>query len=81
MTERSGGEHEAAAVVGGLVGSAIAWGLARVGMPEYAGWTKRSSEGWAGFAAELEEPPASMSPSSGRAGFNSPSAKPSSKSA
>jgi hypothetical protein len=54
MTERSGGEHDVA-VVGGLVGSAIAWGLARVGMPEYAGWTKRSSEGWAGFAAALEE--------------------------
>jgi hypothetical protein len=45
MTERSGGEPEAAAVVGGLVGSAIACGLARVGMPEYAGWTKRSSVG------------------------------------
>jgi glycine/D-amino acid oxidase-like deaminating enzyme len=26
-----------------------------LGMPEYAGWTKRSSDGWAGFAAELEE--------------------------
>ena len=86
MTERSGGEYDVAVVGGGLVGSAIAWGLARLGqrvvvldqgdiayrasrgnfalvwvqgkgfgMPEYAGWTKRSSDGWAGFAAELQE--------------------------
>jgi glycine/D-amino acid oxidase-like deaminating enzyme len=86
MTERSGGEYDVAVVGGGLVGSAIAWGLARLGqrvavldqgdiayrasrgnfalvwvqgkgfgMPEYAAWTKRSSDGWAGFAAELGE--------------------------
>jgi len=82
MTEHSGDAHDFAVVGGGLVGSAIAWGLARLGqrvivldqgdfayrasrgnfalvwvqskglgMPEYAGWTKRSSDGWAGFAA------------------------------
>jgi glycine/D-amino acid oxidase-like deaminating enzyme len=86
MTEHSGGAHDFAVVGGGLVGSAIAWGLARLGqrvvvldqgdiayrasrgnfalvwvqskglgMPEYAGWTKRSSDGWAGFAAELKD--------------------------
>ncbi len=86
MTERSGGTYDFAVVGGGLVGSAIAWGLARLGqrvavldqgdiayrasrgnfalvwlqskglgMPEYAGWTKRSSDGWAGFAAELKD--------------------------
>jgi glycine/D-amino acid oxidase-like deaminating enzyme len=86
MTEPSGGEYDIAVVGGGLVGSAIAWGLARLGqrvavldqgdiayrasrgnfalvwlqskglgMPEYAGWTKRSSDGWAGFAAELRD--------------------------
>jgi glycine/D-amino acid oxidase-like deaminating enzyme len=86
MTGRSGGEYDFAIVGGGLVGSAIAWGLARLGqrvvvldqgdiayrasrgnfalvwvqskglgMPEYAGWTKRSSDGWAGFAAELKD--------------------------
>lgn len=79
-------EVEIALVGGGLVGSAIAWGLARagrtvavldegdvayrasrgnfglvwvqskgLGMPEYAGWTKRSSDSWAGFAAELKD--------------------------
>jgi glycine/D-amino acid oxidase-like deaminating enzyme len=71
---------------GGLVGAAIAWGLAEIGqqvavldegdlayraargnfalvwvqgkgigMPEYAGWSKRSADGWAGFAATLQE--------------------------
>jgi len=86
MTEHSGDAHDFAVVGGGLVGSAIAWGLARLGqrvivldqgdiayrasrgnfalvwvqskglgMPEYAGWTKRSSDGWAGFAAELKD--------------------------
>src|SRR5260370_40532866 len=86
MTKPSGGEYDVAVVGGGLVGSAIAWGLARLGqrvavldqgdiayrasrgnfalvwlqskghgMPEYAGWTKRSSDGWAGFAAELRD--------------------------
>src|SRR5260221_9626989 len=86
MTEPSGGAYDFAVVGGGLVGSAIAWGLARLrqrvvvldqgdiayrasrgnfalvwvqskglGMPEYAGWTKRSSDGWAGFAAELKD--------------------------
>jgi octopine oxidase subunit B len=71
---------------GGLVGSAIAWGLARagqrvvvldegdialrasrgnfalvwvqskgLGMPQYAAWTIRSSDAWAGFAAQLRE--------------------------
>src|SRR5260221_5170111 len=86
MTEPSGGAYDFAVVGGGLVGSAIAWGLARLGqrvvvldqgdiayrasrgnfalvwvqskglgMPEYAGWTKRSSDGSAGFAAALKE--------------------------
>lgn len=79
-------EFEFAVIGGGLLGSAIAWGLARagsrvavldegdaavrasrgnfalvwvqskgLGMPEYAAWTVRSSEAWAGFAAELQE--------------------------
>lgn len=78
--------YDAAVVGGGLVGAAIAWGLARIGqrvlvldegdiayrasrgnfalvwvqskglgMPEYAGWTIRSSNAWAGFAKLLEE--------------------------
>lgn len=78
--------HDVAVVGGGLVGSAIAWGLARLGrrvvvldegdvayrasrgnfalvwvqskglgMPAYTGWTKRSSDMWAGFASELRE--------------------------
>jgi len=86
MTEHSDDARDFAVVGGGLVGSAIAWGLARLGqrvivldqgdiayrasrgnfalvwvqskglgMPEYAGWTKRSSDGWAGFAAELKD--------------------------
>jgi glycine/D-amino acid oxidase-like deaminating enzyme len=77
--------YDVAVVGGGLLGSAIAWGLARIGqriavfdegdratrasrgnfalvwvqskglgMPEYAGWTVRSSEGYAGFAREIE---------------------------
>src|SRR5260370_34234436 len=84
MTKPSGGEYDVAVVGGGLVGTAIAWGLARLGqrvavldqgdcayrasrgnfglvwvqskglgMPEYAAWTKRSADCWAGFAAEL----------------------------
>ncbi|WP_247872033.1 FAD-dependent oxidoreductase [Azospirillum sp. TSO35-2] len=75
-----------AIVGGGLVGSALAWGLARsgqrvvvldegdiavrpsrgnfalvwvqgkgLGMPEYAGWTKQSSDDWAGFAGLLRD--------------------------
>ena len=79
-------EFDTAVIGGGLLGSAIAWGLARggarvalldegdsalrasrgnfalvwvqskgLGMPEYAAWTVRSSEAWAGFAAELHE--------------------------
>jgi glycine/D-amino acid oxidase-like deaminating enzyme len=78
-------EYDVAVVGGGLLGSAIAWGLARLGkrvavldegdratrasrgnfalvwvqskglgMPEYAGWTVRSSEAYAGFAREIE---------------------------
>ncbi len=76
--------YDVAVVGGGLLGSAIAWGLARIGqrvalldegdratrasrgnfalvwvqskglgMSEYAGWTVRSSNAWAGFADEL----------------------------
>lgn len=79
-------EFDVAVVGGGLVGSALALGLARLGqrvavldegdaavrasranfglvwvqskglgLPEYAGWTIRSSEGWAGFAAGLKQ--------------------------
>jgi glycine/D-amino acid oxidase-like deaminating enzyme len=79
-------EHDVAVIGGGLVGSAIAWGLARLGvrvavldegdvafrasrgnfalvwvqskglgMAPYAAWTKRSSDGWAGFAALLRD--------------------------
>src|ERR1700758_1421201 len=79
-------ELDFAVVGGGLVGSAIAWGLARLGqrvavldegdvayrasrgnfalvwvqskglgMPEYAAWTRRSSDGWAGFAQLLKD--------------------------
>jgi glycine/D-amino acid oxidase-like deaminating enzyme len=79
-------EHDVAVIGGGLVGSAISWGLARLGervavldegdvafrasrgnfalvwvqskglgMAPYAAWTKRSSDGWAGFAALLRE--------------------------
>jgi glycine/D-amino acid oxidase-like deaminating enzyme len=77
--------YDVAVIGGGLVGAAIAWGLARIGqrvvvldegdiayrasrgnfalvwvqskglgMPEYAGWTIRSSNAWGGFAEELE---------------------------
>jgi len=79
-------DHDVAVVGGGLVGSAIAWGLARagkrvalldegdvafrasrgnfalvwvqskgLGMPDYARWTRASSDAWAGFAQELRE--------------------------
>jgi hydrogen cyanide synthase HcnC len=78
--------YDVAVVGGGLVGAAIAWGLARIGqrvlvldegdiayrasrgnfalvwvqskglgMPEYGGWTVRSSNAWGGFAKTLEE--------------------------
>jgi glycine/D-amino acid oxidase-like deaminating enzyme len=80
----TGKDYDFAIVGGGLVGTAVAWGLARLGqrvavldqgdnayrasrgnfalvwvqskglgMPEYAGWTKRSADCWPGFAAEL----------------------------
>lgn len=80
-----GKEYEFAIVGGGLLGSAIAWGLARLGkrvaildegdratrasrgnfalvwvqskglgMPEYAGWTIRGSNGYSAFADEIE---------------------------
>lgn len=79
-------DFDVAVIGGGLVGAAIAWGLARLGqkvavldegdvayrasrgnfalvwvqskglgMAEYAAWTKRSSDGWAGFADLLRE--------------------------
>jgi glycine/D-amino acid oxidase-like deaminating enzyme len=79
-------DYDFAVLGGGLVGAAIAWGLARLGqrvavldegdvayrasrgnfalvwvqskglgMPEYAAWTKRSSDGWGGFATMLKE--------------------------
>ncbi len=78
-------DFDVAVIGGGLVGSAIAWGLAKVGqrvavldegdiafrasrgnfalvwvqskglgMPEYAGWTVRSSEAWGSFADALK---------------------------
>jgi glycine/D-amino acid oxidase-like deaminating enzyme len=78
-------DYDVAVVGGGLLGSAIGWGVARLGqrvavldegdrairasrgnfalvwvqskglgMPEYAGWTVRSSEAYAGFADEIE---------------------------
>ena len=77
-------DYDVAVVGGGLLGSAIAWGLGRIGqrvavldegdratrasranfalvwvqskglgMPEYAGWTIRSSNAWGAFADEL----------------------------
>ena len=83
---RAAHEAEVAVVGGGLVGAAIAWGLARagarvvvldegdvafrasrgnfalvwvqgkgLGMPEYAAWTKRSSDLWGDFARLLRE--------------------------
>ena len=79
-------DYDVAVVVGGLVGAATAWGLARegcrvalldegdravrasrgnfalvwvqskgLGLAAYAGWTVRSSEAWAGFAAALKD--------------------------
>jgi hydrogen cyanide synthase HcnC len=79
-------DYDFAVIGGGLVGSAIAWGLARagqrvavldegdvayrasrgnfalvwvqskgLGMAPYAGWTKRSSDSWAGLAEELRD--------------------------
>ena len=78
-------DHDVAVVGGGLVGAAVAWGLARagqrvvvldegdiakrasranfalvwvqskgLGMPEYMGWTVRSSEAWRQLADELK---------------------------
>jgi glycine/D-amino acid oxidase-like deaminating enzyme len=86
MTTGSAQDFDVAVIGGGLVGSAIAWGLARLsrrvvvldegdiayrasrgnfalvwvqskgmGMPEYAAWTIRSSNAWAGFAATLKD--------------------------
>ena len=77
-------DYDLAVIGGGLVGSAVAWGAARLGqrvavldegdlayrasrgnfalvwvqskglgMPEYAAWTKRSSDAWYCFADEL----------------------------
>lgn len=82
---KGGPVHDVVVVGGGLLGSAIAWGLARagqrvaildegdhvtrasranfalvwvqskgLGMPEYAGWTVKSSESYAVFADELQ---------------------------
>src|SRR5271167_4409593 len=79
-------DYDFAVIGGGLVGSAIALGLARIGqgvavldegdvayrasrgnfalvwlqskglgMPEYAAWTKRSSDAWAGLASALKD--------------------------
>jgi glycine/D-amino acid oxidase-like deaminating enzyme len=79
-------EFDVAVIGGGLVGAAIAWGIARahqrvvvldegdiahrasranfalvwvqskgLGMPEYAAWTKRSSDAWQGLAEELQQ--------------------------
>ncbi|MGY0788659.1 NAD(P)/FAD-dependent oxidoreductase [Azospirillum argentinense] len=86
MTERTRSDCDVAVIGGGLVGSAIAWGLAQqgqtvavldegdvavrpsrgnfalvwvqgkgLGLPEYAGWTKMSSDTWTGFAERLQE--------------------------
>jgi len=83
MSERR--DYDVAVIGGGLVGSAIGWGLTRLGqrvavldegdvayrasrgnfalvwvqskglgMPEYAAWTRRSSDGWAGFADTIK---------------------------
>ncbi len=82
--ERQRKDYDVAVVGGGLVGVAVAWGLARIGqrvvvldegddakrasrgnfalvwvqskglgLADYAAWTVRSSEAWAGFAEEL----------------------------
>jgi glycine/D-amino acid oxidase-like deaminating enzyme len=79
-------DYDVAIIGGGLVGSALAWGLTKwgqrvavldegdvayrasrgnfalvwvqskgLGMPEYAAWSKRSSDLWTGFAAELKD--------------------------
>jgi|LNFM01.1.fsa_nt_gb glycine/D-amino acid oxidase-like deaminating enzyme len=83
-SQSTGRDYDVAVIGGGLVGIAVAWGLARLGqrvavldevdgakrasrgnfalvwvqskglgMGEYAGWTVRSSNGWAGLADEL----------------------------
>jgi glycine/D-amino acid oxidase-like deaminating enzyme len=85
MPEAARRDFDVAVVGGGLVGSALALGLARagrrvalldegdtavrasranfalvwvqskgLGLPEYAGWTIRSSDAWGGFAAGLK---------------------------
>ncbi len=79
-------DFDVAVVGGGLVGAALAWGMARahqrvvvldegdiahrasranfalvwvqskgLGMPDYAAWTKRSSDAWQNLAQELEQ--------------------------
>ena len=79
-------DHDIAVIGGGLVGTAIAWGLARekqrvvvldegdiakrasrgnfalvwvqskgLGLPDYVGWTIRSSDQWPQLAAELKD--------------------------
>jgi len=79
-------EFDVAVVGGGLVGAALAWGIARahqrvvvldegdiahrasranfalvwvqskgLGMPDYAAWTKQSSDAWQGLAQELKQ--------------------------
>ncbi len=86
MTELHRSDYDVAVIGGGLVGSAIAWGLAQhgqkvaildegdiavrpsrgnfalvwvqgkgLGLPEYAGWSKRSSDTWTGFADQLRQ--------------------------
>ncbi|HEX2886648.1 FAD-dependent oxidoreductase [Vineibacter terrae] len=83
--DRATTSHDVAVIGGGLVGAAIAWGLAKagqrvavldegdiawrasrgnfalvwvqskgLGMPQYAGWTVRSSNAWGGFADALK---------------------------
>jgi glycine/D-amino acid oxidase-like deaminating enzyme len=86
MRQRANAEFDVAVIGGGLVGCALALGLARLGkrvgvldegdaaprasranfalvwvqskglgMPAYAGWTLRSADAWAAFAAGLRE--------------------------
>src|SRR5690348_4358112 len=86
LRDTSRGDTDIAVIGGGLVGSAIAWGLARagqrvtildegdvayrasrgnfalvwvqskgLGLPEYAAWTRRSSDAWVGFAQTLKD--------------------------